>query len=47
MYLYWVIIYPLCIKIPFKTKVEADRVYNLACIYHPHEIDIICPDFLQ
>ncbi len=47
MYLYWVIIYPLHTKFPFKTRAEADKFCDLACIYHPYEVDVIYPSSIR
>lgn len=41
MNLYWVIVYALYTKFPFSDRTTAERFYNLACIYHPDDVDII------
>lgn len=47
MGLYWVIIYPLHTKFPFRTKAEADKFCDLASIYHPYEVDVVYPDSIR
>lgn len=43
MNLYWVIIYPLNAKFPFKSWDEASKLYELANVYHPYEVTMMYP----
>jgi hypothetical protein len=46
MNLYWVIIYPLGTKFPFKDYKSAKRLFNIANIYHEGEVELyILGDF--